>query len=236
MVSRKLLSLWLVLNFFVFWAVWLYTTGYSAEGYLPWESGKAEQYSPYVYTPPGDRPVEILYMVDVNGTVHYYIVWEDEHFSNPIIDRLYRLFRRLAYRGSTKDVEVVEVNPDTGEFYFQTNGHTGVRGLIGPEGNCLVLETGKSVPNCTANGTHLKVYVVTWNHMLCLTPENGTSLTKDVPLRKMGPVEYSSLMMRRRIQKTIWGVAVDSVTFALGVTALLNVVLFSVLGWRKKRK
>lgn len=234
MVSKKPLTLWLFLNFLVFWAVWLYTTGYSAEGYLPGGSEKAEQYAPYVYTATDDRPLEMLYMVEPNGTVQYYVVWEDEHFSNPIIDRLYRLFRRLAYKGSTKDVEVVKINPATGEFYFQTDGHIGVRGVIEPNGNCLIFETGKTVSNCTIDETHLKVYVITWNHMLCLTPENGTVLAGSVPLRKMDPVDYSSLVMHKRTQKTIGGIAVDSIIFALSVTVVLNVVLFSVLGWRRR--
>jgi len=230
MVSKKWLTLWLVLNFIIFWFVGLASSGYSMEGYLPAESKKVDQYMPVVYAKPDDMPRGMLYMVDYDGTIHYYIVWEDEYFSNSFIDRLYRFFRGLVYGGATQDIEVVKVNPDAGTFYFQTHGHTDVHGKILPGGKCIWLEENLTVPNCAENGTHLKVYVVTWNHMLSLLPENGT-VQANLTIRHMTPEDYVSMGMFRRTQHSMAGIAFSSLAIAIVVTIAFNGVFYAA--WRK---
>jgi hypothetical protein len=229
-MKRKWIALWIVLNFVVFWFVGLYTSGYSLEGYLPWESEKISEYSPIVYTKPDDRPAGILYMADMNGDLYYYIVWDDEYFSNAIIDKLYRFFRGLVYGGATQDIEVVRVNPDNGSFYFQTYGHTNVHGKLLANNECLWIEENKVIPDCAVNGTHIRVYVVTWNHMLSLIPENDT-VRAVLPMRHMTPDDYIALGMFRRTQHTIAGVAFDSMALALLMTGLFNVVLY--FSWKR---
>ncbi|WP_297475430.1 hypothetical protein [Thermococcus sp.] len=230
MVSKKWLTIWLVLNFIIFWFVGLASSGYSMEGYLPGQSAKVDQYVPFVYAKPDDLPKGVLYMVDYDGTIHYYIVWEDEYFSNSFIDRLYRFFRSLVYSGATQDIEVVKVNPDNGTFYFQTHGHTDVNGRILPDGSCLWLEEDRTIPNCAENGTHIKVYVVTWNHMLSLLPEGGT-VRANLTMRHMTPEDYVSLGMFRRTQYSMAGITFSSLTIALLATLLFNGVFY--WAWRK---
>ncbi|NJE00624.1 hypothetical protein [Thermococcus sp. JdF3] len=230
MVSKKWITTWLVLNFLIFWFVGLASSGYSMEGYLPGESDKVDHYTPVVYTAPDDKPVGILYMVDYDGVIYYYIVWEDEYFSNSLIDKLYRFFRGLVYGGATQDIEVVQVNPDNGTFYFQTYGHTNVNGQLLDNGSCLWIEENTVVPDCAANGTHVKVYVVTWNHMLSLLPENGTERVV-LPMRHMTPDDYVALGMFRRTQYSMAGITFDSLFLAIVATLAFNGVMFAA--WRK---
>ena len=231
MVSKKWLTAWLVLNLLIFWFVGLASSGYSMEGYLPGQSSKVDQYMPTVYAKPDDKPMGILYMVDYDGTIHYYIVWEDEYFSNSFIDRLYRFFRGLVYGGATQDIEVVKVNPDNGTFYFQTHGHADVHGRILPDGSCLWLEKNLTVPHCTEKRTHIKVYVVTWNHMLSLLPEEGT-IRVHLTARHMTPEDYVSLGMFRRTQYSMAGITFSSLTLALIATLAFNGVFY--WAWRRK--
>ncbi|KQH82150.1 hypothetical protein [Thermococcus thioreducens] len=230
MVPKKWLAVWLLLNFFIFWLVGLTSSGYSLEGYMPGESEKVYQYAPIVHTAPDDRPIGILYMVDYGGNLYYYIVWEDEYFSNSLIDELYRLFRGLVYGGATQDIEVVKVNPDNGTFYFQTYDHTNVHGRFLSNGSCLWEEENRVIPNCTVNGTHINVYTVTWNHMLSLLPQNGTERAV-LPMRHMTPNDYVALGMFRRTQKTIAGVAVNSLLLAVVATLAFNGLMY--VTWRK---
>ncbi|WP_258085006.1 hypothetical protein [Thermococcus thermotolerans] len=230
MVSKKWLAVWLLLNFFIFWLVGLTSSGYSLEGYMPGESGKIDQYAPVVYTAPNDRPVGILYMVDYDGVLYYYIVWEDEYFSNSLIDKLYRFFRGLVYGGATQDIEVVKVSPDNGTFYFQTYDHTNVHGRLLGDGSCLWIEEDKIIKDCAVNGTHINVYTVTWNHMLSLLPQNGTERAV-LLMRHMTPNDYVALGMFRRTQKTIAGVAVNSLLLAVVATLTFNGVMY--FAWRK---
>ncbi len=229
MVSKKWIAAWFAVNFFIFWSVGLYTSGYSLEGYLPWESKDAPTYSPIVYSLPDDKPDEMLYMVDKDGSVYYYIVWEDEYFSNWLIDKLYRFFRALVYGGATQDIEVVKVFPENRTVYFQTYGHTDVWVTVNPDGTCLWPADNVEISNCAENGTHVKVYSVTWNHMLSIVPQNGTVRTI-LPLRRMSPVDYVILGMFRRTQMTIAGVAVDSIILGLFVTLAFNTFLY--VAWR----
>ncbi|ASJ08574.1 hypothetical protein A3L11_04730 [Thermococcus siculi] len=230
MVSKKWVAIWLILNFLIFWFVGLASSGYSMEGYLPGESERIEHYTPLVYTSPDDKPVGILYMVDYDGTLYYYIVWEDEYFSNSLIDKLYRFLRGLIYGGATQDIEVVSVNPDNGTFYFQTYEHTDVHGKLLEDGTCLWIEEDKVIPDCTVNETHIKVYVVTWNHMLSLIPESGTEMAV-LPMRHMTPADYVALGMFRRTQKTIGGVAISSLFLAVIATLVFNG--FFYWAWRR---
>ncbi|WP_297460125.1 hypothetical protein [Thermococcus sp.] len=230
MVSRKWMATWLVLNFLIFWFVGLTSSGYSMEGYLPGQSEKVERYIPIVYARPDDMPMGILYMVDYDGTIHYYIVWEDEYFSNSLIDKLYRFFRGLVYGGATQDIEVVKVNPSEGTFYFQTHGHTDVHGKILPDGSCLWLEKNLVIPNCTENETHIRVYVVTWNHMLSLLPEDGTVRAR-LKIRHMTPDDYVALGMFRRTQYSMAGITFNSLTLAVLSTIAFNGVFY--WAWRR---
>jgi len=222
-----LVVLWLIGNVFVFWAIALTASGYSLEGYLPWESSKVFTYSPVLYSEPGDEPTEILYMVGHSGGLYYYLVWRDEYFGNALLDKLYRVMRGLIY-GTSEDVEVFKVVPENGSFYFQTYGHSPVHGEMLPDGSCLWLERGLSVPNCTVNGTHVKLYVVTWNHMLSLLPDNNT-VQVFPEMRHMIPEDYVALGMVKRTKYSIAGIAFDSLTASLAVTVLLNFILFVLL-------
>ncbi|NJE09630.1 hypothetical protein [Thermococcus sp. MAR1] len=230
MVSKKLIAAWFVLNFFIFWSVGLYTSGYSLEGYLPRETEEARTYGPIVYTLPDDPPDELLYMSDGSGNIYYYIVWKDEYFGNWLIDRLYRFFRALVYGGATEDIEVVKVFPHNRTVYFQTYEHTDVWAVVNPDGSCVWFERDLTVPDCAENGTHVKVYSVTWNHMLSIIPAEGTERVT-LPMRHMTPGDYVILGMFRRTQHTIAGVAVSSLLIALIVTAAFNIVLY--VSWRK---
>jgi len=225
-----LLVLWLTGNVFVFWAVALTASGYSLEGYLPGESSKVFAYSPVLHSKPGDEPTEILYMVGRNGELYYYIVWHDEHFDNALLDRLYRVMRGLIY-GTTEDIEVFEIDPENGSFYFQTYDHSPVHGKIFPDGSCLWLERGLRVSNCTVNGTHVKLYVVTWNHMLSILRENGT-VRVSPEMRHMTPEDYVALGMVKRTKYSIAGITFGSLTASLVVTVLLNLILFAL--WKRK--
>ncbi len=229
MVSKKWLTVWLVLNFLIFWFVGLASSGYSLEGYLPWQSTKVNQYLPTIYSKPDDLPLGVLYTVNYDGSINYYIVWGDEYFSNSLIDRLYRFFRGLVYSRATQDIEVIKINPNNGTFYFQTYGHADVRGRILPDGSCLWVEKNITAPHCTEKGTHIKVYVVTWNHMLSLLPENGT-VRAHLEIRHMTPNDYVSLGMFRRTQYSMAGITFSSLTLALVVTLAFNVFLYAA--WR----
>ncbi|NJE47121.1 hypothetical protein E3E35_06840 [Thermococcus sp. GR7] len=229
MAKKIWIALWLFINLLIFWSVGLYTSGYSLEGYLPWESAKIQEYTPIIHTFPGDEPYGILYMVDIKGNIYYYIVWEDEYFHNTIIDRLYHFFRSLVYNGNTYDIEAVKIYPDNNSVYLQTYEHTDVWATIQPDESCLW--NGQTIPDCTEKGTHVKVYVVTWNHMLSLTPENGTIRVENLPMRQMTVDDYVSLGMFRRTQKTIGGVTVNSLLIAVLITVLFNVTLYA--GWKR---
>jgi len=230
MVSKKWITVWLVLNFLIFWFVGLASSGYSMEGYMPGQSEKISEYTPVVYTVPNDRPVGILYMVDYDGVLYYYIVWEDEYFSNSLIDKLYRFFRGLVYGGATQDIEVVKINPDNGTFYFQTYGHTDVNGKLLDNGSCLWVDENQVIPHCTVNGTHIKVYVVTWNHMLSLIPQNGTERAV-LPMKHMTPNDYVALGMFRRTQYSMAGITFSSLLMAVVATLAFNAVMFTA--WKK---
>ncbi|WP_457752192.1 hypothetical protein [Thermococcus sp.] len=230
MVSKKWITIWLVLNFLIFWFVGLASSGYSLEGYMPGQSDRISEYTPVVYTTPNDRPVGILYMVDYDGNLYYYIVWEDEYFSNSLIDKLYRFFRGLVYGGATQDIEVVKVNPENGTFYFQTYGHTNVHGKLLEDGSCLWLEENQVIPDCTVNVTHIKVYVVTWNHMLSLIPQNGTERAV-LPMKHMTPNDYVALGMFRRTQYSMAGITFNSLIVALLATLGFNAAMFAA--WKK---
>ncbi|ASJ02208.1 hypothetical protein A3L09_02460 [Thermococcus profundus] len=233
MIPKKKLvaiTIWLILNVIIFWFVGLVSSGYSLEGYLPGQSDRVEWYAPVVHTTPGDEPMGILYMVDRHGTIYYYIVWQDEYFSNSLIDKLYRFLRGLVYGGATEDIEVVRVNPNNGTFYFQTYRHTAIHGKLFPNGSCVLADENSIIQNCSVNGTHLRMYVVTWNHMLSLNPEAGTKGTF-LPMRRMSPDDYVSLGMFRRTQKTIGGVTVSALGVAVAATLLLNGVLY--WAWRR---
>ncbi|ANF22813.1 hypothetical protein [Thermococcus piezophilus] len=229
MAKKRWIALWLFANFIIFWCVGLYTSGYSPEGYLPWESAKIQEYTPIIYTSSGDEPYGILSMADIKGNIYYYIVWEDEYFHNMIIDRLYRFFRSLVYGGNTYDIEVVKIYPDNNSIYLQTYEHTDVWATMQPDGSCLW--NGHTIPDCTEKGTHVKVYVVTWNHMLSLTPKNGTIRVGNLPMRHMTVDDYVSLGMFRRTQETIGGVAINSMLISALFTVAFNVVLY--VSWRK---
>ena len=230
MVGKKVVISWLVLNFLIFWFVGLASSGYSLEGYMPGQSEKISEYTPVVYTTPDDRPVGILYMVDYDGTLYYYIVWEDEYFSNSLIDKLYRFFRGLVYGGATQDIELVMVNPENGTFYFQTYGHTDVNGKLLEGGSCLWVDENQVIPQCTVNGTHIKVYVVTWNHMLSLIPQDGTERVV-LPMKHMSPSDYVSLGMFRRTQYSMAGIAFNSLILSLMATLVFNAAMF--VAWKK---
>lgn len=235
MASKKkaaLVATWLLLNLLVFWFVGLASSGYSLEGYLPGQGEKVDRYTPIVYAKPNDMPQGILYMVDYDGTIQYYIVWEDEYFSNSVIDKLYRFFRGLVYSGATQDIEVVKVNPSDGTFYFQTKGHVDVHGKLLPSGKCLWIERNVTVPNCAENGTHIRVYVITWNHMLSLQSENGTVKT-ELRMKHMTPEDYVFLGMFRRTQYSMAGITVNSLTIAVLATLAFNGILY--LSWRLVR-
>ena len=230
MVSKKIIVSWLVLNFLIFWFVGLASSGYSLEGYMAGGSEKISKYTPVVYTDPTDRPMGVLYMVDYDGNLYYYIVWEDEYFSNSLIDKLYRFFRGLVYGGATQDIEVVKINPDNGTFYFQTYGHTDVNGKLLDNGSCLWVDENQVIPQCTVNGTHIKVYVVTWNHMLSLIPQDGTERAV-LPMKHMTPNDYVALGMFRRTQYSMAGITFSSLLMAVVATLAFNAVMFTA--WKK---
>jgi len=237
MRRKLLLAVWMLANVVVVFSLSLYQSGYTLKGYVPAYGKDALKYSPVLYAKPDDKPVRVLYELDRHGGISYYYVWPTESTGKPLVDRLYDYIRRLFY-GSSADVEPVTVYPRNRTITFESYSHRRVWAKF-VDGDCYVVG-GEVVENCTVNGTHVKVYVVTWNHAFSLVPQSGLVRVNLTP-EPMTPWEYAHYAIFRRANESIREAAIRSLILAVIVTALLNATGYYLLvrrkGWEKiKRK
>ncbi|WP_457741355.1 hypothetical protein [Thermococcus sp.] len=234
--TRKLLvGLGIAAVFFVTFSLALYESGYTLTGYFPSKSLNAKRYAPILYTPQDDKPEEILYMY--NKTTHaitYYVIWGGEYTGRSVIDRLYEYIRSLFY-GSGADVEPITVYSLNRTISFETSGHTEVWATFSGT-VCKYDDT--YIPNCTVNGTHVRVYVLTWNHLFTLEPQSGTHPVS-IEVKPMSPTDYIRYSVGRRGESIAEGV-VRAILIALLSTVLIVVAsgyfLGKKKGWEKIRK
>jgi|GEM_PF-5136812 len=233
---RKLLAgLGIAAVFFVTFSLALYESGYTLTGYFPSKSLNAKRYAPVIYTPPGDEPEEILYMY--NKTTHaitYYVVWGGEYTGRGVVDRLYEYVRSLFY-GSGADVEPVVIYPLNRTVSFETSGHTKVWATFSGA-VCKYDDT--YVPNCTVNGTHVKVYVLTWNHLFTLEPRNGTR-PASVNVKPMSPTDYMRYSVGRRGESITEGVIRAMILAAVSTVLIVFTSWYLLIrkkGWEKLKE
>ncbi|WP_457741937.1 hypothetical protein [Thermococcus sp.] len=235
MKRKLLLILWVLANIFVIFSLSLYQSGYTLKGYVPAYGKDALKYAPVLYANPDDRPVKVLYELDRHGGISYYYVWPTESTGKPLIDRFYDYVRRLFY-GSSADVEPVTVYPKNQTITFESYSHRRVWAKF-VDGTCYVVG-GEAIENCTVNGTHVKVYVVTWNHLFSLLPQSGLVRVNLTP-EPMSPWEYAHYSIFRRANESIREAAIRSLFLAVVVTAVLNLAGYYLLIkrelWRKIR-
>ncbi|WP_457741857.1 hypothetical protein [Thermococcus sp.] len=233
--GKLLVGLGVAAVFFVTFSLALYESGYTLTGYFPSKSLNAKRYAPVLYTPPGDEPEEILYMY--NKTTHaitYYVIWGGEYTGKSIIDRLYEYVRSLFY-GSGADVEPITVYSLNRTISFETSGHKKVwatfSGTI-----CKYDDT--YIPNCTVNRTHVRVYVLTWNHLFTLEPRSGTQPVS-IDVKPMSPADYIRYSVGRRGESIREGVMMAILTATI-LTILIGVGSWYFLGkkkgWEKIRR
>lgn len=228
MRRRAVLEVWLVLNFFVLFSLSLYESGYTIRGYLPAYGEDAREYAPLLYVPKGDTPQKALYDLEKGGGIVYYYIWPTESMGRPLIDRLYDYVRKLFY-GSEIDIEPVTVYPENRTITFESYGHGKVVATFN-EHTCHV--GNETIKGCVVNGTHVRIYVVTWNHAFSLFPAKDTAPAK-VELEPMSPFEYAHYTIFRRANESIRDAALRAVLMATAITALLNVTGYYLLVRRK---
>jgi len=227
-----------VLAFFsAVFSVVLYEQGYTVEGYLPYKTRLAEEYEPVLYVPPGDAPIAAFYMFNSSGSITYYFVWNGENTGKTLVDRAYSYMRSLFY-GSSADVESITVVPDNRTVLFETTGH---RAVVATFNGTTCMYNGAVIEDCTVNGTHVKVYVVTWNHLFSLEPVPGT-VVADVKIHHMSPWDYVHYGIGRRNESIAaaarWAAFVSAVvtaSFFLGVMYLRRRGVFERLKEKLRR-
>ncbi len=228
MIGRKtLVVLWITGNLFLFFSIALYEGGYTIRGYFPAYGENATTYAPILYAPLNDEPERVLYLLGRGGGVSYYYVWPTERIGEPLVDRLYDYIRRLFY-GSEADIESITVYPENRTIAFETYGHRKVVASF-DERNCYI--DGETITGCVVNGTHVKVYVVTWNHVFSLHPKEGTVPINVTP-EPMSPWEYMHYSIFRRTNESIKDAIIRAFAVATGVTSLLNVGGYYLLARR----
>jgi len=226
---RKLLAgLAVVTVFFVTFVLALYDSGYTLTGYFPSKSLDARRYAPLLYTLPGDEPELVLYMYNKSThAITYYVIWSGEYTGEGIVDRLYEYLRSLFY-GSSTDVESIDVYPLNRTVSFETSGHKRVWATFS---GTVCKYDDVYVPQCTVNGTHVKVYVLTWNHLFTLEPHAGTQPTS-VEVKPMSPNDYIRYRVGRR------GKSIRKGVMMAFLTAIITTVLMVLGSWYllEKRK
>ena len=235
MRKRVVLAAWLVLSFLVLFSLALYESGYTIKGYIPAYGKDAREYAPVLYAPPGDAPQKALYDLGRGGGIAYYYIWPTENMGRPLIDRIYDYIRKLFY-GSEADIESVTVYPKNRTITFESYGHERVVATF-DEHNCYTKN--EVIRGCVVDGTHVKVYVVTWNHAFSLFPTNDTVPAR-VELEPMSPFEYAHYTIFRRTNESIKDAALQAFLIATVVTVLLNVTGYYLLvrrkGWEKLKE
>jgi len=208
----------------------LYQSGYSLQGFLPAYGEKAERFLPVLYAFPNDPPSKVLYSFTRDGGVEYYYIWRGEKSGTPLIDQLYNYVRMLFY-GSAADVESVTVNPLNRTLVFETLGHQKIVAKFTTK-DCSYDNV--KVPNCVVNKTHVKVYVLTWNHLFSLLPVEDT-VPQKIKAEPMTPAQYIQYAIVRRMNESIK----QAVAIAIGKAILITVVINLFAYWiflRVKRK
>lgn len=235
MGRRALIAAWLVVNFFIVFSLALYESGYTIKGYFPAYGKSAREYAPVVYTPPRDAPQKALYDLGKGGGIVYYYIWPTESMGKPLIDRLYDYIRKLFY-GSEADIEPITVYPENRTVTFESYGHEKIVATF-DEHDCHI--ENETIRNCVLNGTHVKVYVVTWNHAFSLHPLNGTA-PAEIELEPMSPWEYAHYAIFRRANESIKEAALRAALVAVVLTVAINVSGYYLLtrrgGWAGIRK
>ncbi len=220
--SRRLLAgLGVVVVFFVTFSLALYESGYTLVGYFPSKSMDAKRYAPLIYTPPGDEPELVLYMYNkTTGSITYYFIWSGEYTGRGILDRLYEYVRSLFY-GSSADVEPINVYPSNRSISFETSGHKRVWATFS---GTVCNYDDVYVPHCTVNGTHVKVYVLTWNHLFTLEPQSSTYPVL-IKVKPMSPTDYIRYSVGRR------GESIREGVLKALIAATLSTILVAVGSW-----
>ena len=211
MGRNAIIVVWLVVNFLVVFSLALYGSGYTLKGYFPAYGKNAQEYVPILYALPEDTPKKVLYEMGTGGGIAYYYIWPTEETGKPLIDRLYDYVRRLFY-GSEVDIEPITVYPENRTITFETYEHRKV----------VASFDGETVTDCVVNGTHVKVYVVTWNHAFSLYPREGTVPIHVTP-EPMSPWEYMHYSIFRRANESIKEAAIRAFIVAIGITVLVNI-------------
>lgn len=231
-MGRKfIIAVWLVVNFFVVFSLALHESGYTLKGYLPAYGKNALEYAPVIYAPPGDTPKKVLYEMGTGGGITYYYIWSTEETGKLLIDRLYDYIRKLFY-GSETDIEPITIYPENRTVIFESYNHRKVVATF-DDYNCY---TGnKTIRNCVVNGTHVKVYVVTWNHAFSLYPKTGT-IPVNVTPEPMSPWEYTHYAIFKRANESIKEAALRATLIAIVVTATINIMGYYIFVKRRAGK
>ncbi len=188
---------------------------------------------------PGGPLREMLWEARRAGTrisILYRTVWNDEVHPVALLNKLYRMFRRLYY-GSAKDVEYVRVDVDLGaggaERVVAVAFQTEARGRAAPLFS-------RHAPAVIAHPSAPPAFVVlTWNHLLAPLGEPSGRLVRQSPrLRPLGDADRRALCLGRRTYEELadFGSRDVALEAALLGGAVLGAGAAAPLVWRARRR
>ena len=193
-------------------------------------SDMAAMYKPMMFLRPSTPSPPLLWIwyepVSNAGTIDitYYFAWENEIHPNPILHRLYSLFRAIYYGYPLYDIEYLQLNilQDSGQIakirfetslqkdYFAVSKHTIAQYILQDDGSYVETLTSREGEELlhrddfqvSFDDHHVLVGVQTWNHLTKLLTKDDSDFTllQDAPLKYLTGKEYSRYKFVRKSQ------------------------------------
>lgn len=189
----------------------------------------AKMYRPYFYIDPNTNspPAIMLWWHAVDDRKNrdlvliYHMVWEDEIHPNPVIHRIYRLYREIYYGTPVFDVEYVQINVSYEDgsirrvryegtfsdgYYAPIHKHKVVvivsDGISAVENVLHTDGTVKASRQVSPPKFPLRFGVASWSHQFVLLESSDTSYTSEIsmPMKFLSDEEYQKYKFARKSQ------------------------------------
>lgn len=186
----------------------------------------AQQYQPVLSRPQHENiptPLSMWWEAIANESeivLVYHPVWEDEFHPNPIVNKLYYIYRGIVYGFPVRDIEFIQINIErtSGEIskvrfegsidniYNTTiSQHTFIT-ITKQNGDYYIqtiLPDGKTITEpINIVGPTLKFGAATWSHQFVFLENTSNYYTQEIPfqLEYLTDKEYSNHKLARRSQ------------------------------------
>ncbi len=146
-------------------------------------------------------------------TINYRVIWPAEIHPSPVVDKLYRVFRKFYY-GSSEDIEIIQVtanldNKIITQIKMETDSSQQPDVFLSDHAKVVLKRRGssfevwlnqKKIDTITLQfkGTRPIIEVLTWNHVFSIRYTNKPSELHDLPLKPVTKNLHQRYRLDRR--------------------------------------